>query len=149
MNTLTVAVAWSQSHGLPLDQLLNPSGLVDAPRLETECRPDPVAQPLDLTWVIQPEWDAQLVANSAGQAAAPVRRRVRGRLPRDSPAPTTPDPCMATTAWPAPVPGPPSASPDDQRPIPPPDRGATDRPGRLASAATTGRERASREGSIA
>jgi len=72
VNTLTVAVAWSQAYGLPLEQLLNADGLAAAPRLETECRPDPDGQPLDLAMAIQPEWDALLVANSAGRMAAPM-----------------------------------------------------------------------------
>jgi len=70
VNTLTLAVAWSQSYGLPLDQLLNADGLAAAPRLETECRPDPAGQPLDLSNEIQPAWDAAMVANSPGAVAA-------------------------------------------------------------------------------
>lgn len=70
VNTLSVAVAWSQSYGLPLDQLLNADGLAAAPRLETECRPDPAGQPMDLSNEVQPAWDAAMVANSPGADAA-------------------------------------------------------------------------------
>lgn len=69
-NSITVAVAWSEAYGLPLDQLLTPAGLDAAARLETECRASPEAQPLQLDAAIEPAWQGHLAANSPGATAA-------------------------------------------------------------------------------
>lgn len=72
VNDLTVAVAWSRAYDLPLDELLTPDGLREAERLETECRPDPAANPLAMDATIQPAWDTHLAVNSPGQAVTNV-----------------------------------------------------------------------------
>jgi dienelactone hydrolase len=69
-NTITVARAWSDVYGLPLDQLLTPAGLEAAAALDERCRVTPDSQPLQISEAISDEWNARLEANSPGATAA-------------------------------------------------------------------------------
>lgn len=69
-NTITVARAWSDVYGLPLDQLLTPAGLEAAAALDERCRVTPERQPLQVSSSVSDAWNARLEANSPGAAAA-------------------------------------------------------------------------------
>jgi dienelactone hydrolase len=69
-NTITVARAWSDVYGLPLDQLLTPAGLEAAAALDERCRVTPESQPLQINEAISDAWNARLEANSPGATAA-------------------------------------------------------------------------------
>lgn len=69
-NTITVARAWSDVYGMPLDQLLTPAGMAAAQALDERCRVTPESQPVQISEAVSAEWNARLEANSPGATAA-------------------------------------------------------------------------------